>query len=59
MINIDWSFGLNEYLPGLEDLTSPKGFPDLIKGFVKVSNVKHSVYFDRCEKYVVDDFIFN
>lgn len=59
VVNIDWSFGLAEYLPGLADLVSPSGFPDLIKGFVKGSRVKHNEYFDTCEKVVVHDFIHN
>lgn len=55
-INIDWSFGLKDILPGAGDLAAPNGGPELFKGFVHGANVPNNTFTDECDRYIQKEF---
>lgn len=59
IINIDWSFGLKDVLPGIGDLFAPNGGSQLTKGFIGGVNVPHVEYITECERYVQEEFVKN
>lgn len=57
VINIDWTFGLKNVLPGLGDLFAPAGGVELSKGFINGVNVPHDKSISECERYVLEEFV--
>lgn len=59
IVDIDWSFGLADTFPGLNEFLTLTGPIDFWKGFISGSEVGQNESLDLCDVLIQEEFISN